>query len=311
MTFEPAEPESGEPGIISTLARALNVKLFSIGETPMTISTLATVLLILIVTFIASKVTRTAVERIMSRNEKRPQVVGTVTAIVHYCFLIIGFGIALQTAGINLSALFAAGAFFAVALGFAMQSITQNFVSGIILLSERSIKPGDILEVEGRVVRVREMGIRASTAQTRDGEDLIVPNGMLSQTMVTNYTLKDSAYRIRVPVGVTYSSDMAKVRSTLEEIAAEISQQWVLSSLSPNVFMTAFGDSSVNFEVAIWIDNPWERQQAISRVLEAIWWRFQEKNIVIAFPQLDVHFDPQVEKGLSQSLACLTNQGPN
>ena len=212
----------------------------------------------------------------------------------------IGSGVS-DTAGIDLTALFAAGALFAVGLGFAMQSIAQNFVAGVILLGERSIKPGDILQVEGKFVKVLEMGIRASVARTRDGEDLVIPNAVLIQTTVTNYTLKDSAYRIRVPVGVTYGSDMKLVKDTLTTVADKVSKTWAVAGHDPLVVMTEFGNHAVNWEVRIWMNDPWKALPATSALYEDIWWAFLEKEIVIAFPQLDVHFDPPVVESLARS----------
>jgi small-conductance mechanosensitive channel len=214
--------------------------------------------------------------------------------------LVVGVAVALETAGINLAALFAAGALFAVGIGFAMQSIAQNFVAGVILLVERSIQPGDLLQVEGKVVRVLDMGIRASVARTRDGEDLVIPNAVLIQTTVTNYTLKDSIYRIKVPVGVAYDSDMSVVKDTLSNVAREISEQYAIESHAPQVIMTEFGNHAVNWEVAIWMNDPWAARPAMSALHEAIWWAFKNKGIEIAFPQLDVHFDQPVVEGLAK-----------
>ena len=198
----------------------------------------------------------------------------------------------MNTLGINLTALFAAGAVFAVAIGFAMQNISQNFVSGVILLLERAIKPGDVLEVEGRIVRVRDMGIRATIGRTMDEEDIIIPNSQLVASPVKNYTLKDSLYRLRTVVGVVYSSDMARVRQVLERTAQEL--DWKSTHQPPRILMKEFGDSSVNFEVSLWIEDPWTMQQRRNELNEAVWWALKDAGITIAFPQLDVHFDPQV-----------------
>ena len=111
-----------------------------------------------------------------------------------------------------------------------------------------------------------------------------------------NYTLRDSTFRLRTEVGVNYDSDMQLVRQVLEEIANE--PQWNLPDVEPQVLLLGFGDNAVLFEVAVWMADPWLARQAHSDLNEAIWWRLKERNIVIAFPQLDVHFDAAVEKGL-------------
>ncbi|MFH1844578.1 MAG: mechanosensitive ion channel domain-containing protein, partial [bacterium] len=175
-------------------------------------------------------------------------------------------------------------------------NIVQNFVSGIILLAERTIKPGDVLQVDGRFVKVRHMGIRATIARTLDEEEIIVPNAAIVQGTVTNYTLQDSLYRLRATVGVVYGSDMKLVRETLETAAR--SQSWRYPAKDPVVFMTDFADSAVVWEVSVWIDDPWVMRRAKSDLNEAIWWALKEQGIVIAFPQVDVHLDEEVVRAL-------------
>jgi hypothetical protein len=192
----------------------------------------------------------------------------------------------------RMHALFAAGAVFAVGLGFAMQNISQNFVSGVILLIERTIKPGDILQVETEIVRVKRMGIRATVSRTLDDEEIIIPNSVLVQNSVKNYTLQDSLFRLRTLVGVIYGSNMALVRETLERTTREI--PWRVQAVQPRILMKQFGNSSVDFDVSVWIDDPWKKQVRLSELNERIWWALKEAGIVIAFPQLDVHFDPPV-----------------
>jgi small-conductance mechanosensitive channel len=208
----------------------------------------------------------------------------------------VGLGIGVHALGINLTALFAAGAVFAIGLGFAMQNIAQNFVSGLILLVERAIKPGDVLEVDGRLVRVVRMGIRATVSRTLDDEDLIIPNSTLVQSTVKNYTLRDPHYRVRSAVGVVYGSDMALVRRTLEEAARNFPGRD--PGTEPRILLLGFGTSSVDFEVSIWTTNPWRMRTVRSELNETIWWAFKSAGVTIAFPQLDVHFDPPIADSL-------------
>ena len=155
--------------------------LFSLAGTEVTLLSFATFVAILILTLVTSSILKKAVGRsIGERLGKREGTRAAILRLVHYVVLLIGLGIALQTVGINMNALFAAGAVFAVAIGFAMQNVVQNFVSGVILLAERSIKPGDILEVEGIVVKVVEMRIRTTVGRTWRDEELILPNSILS-----------------------------------------------------------------------------------------------------------------------------------
>ena len=277
----------------------LDGRLFEIGGTPVTILTLVSVLLIVLSTFVISKLVRKALERTIRRKDVLDEGnIAVVSRLAHYSILIVGFAIAVQTMGINLTALFAAGALFAVAIGFAMQNLTANFVSGVILLVERSVKPGDIVKVGDQIVMVKRMGIRACIARTLNEEDLIIPNAELVQSTVVNYTLRDPLTRLRVLVGVVYGSDMALVRQTLEEATAKLTFR--SKSKNPAILMSEFGDSSVNFDVSIWTEDPWSRQRHRSHLLEAIWWALKEKGITIAFPQVDVHFDPPVVESLER-----------
>lgn len=284
--------------VLEKVREILESRLFEIGGTPVTVATLVTVLAILIMTVVLSSTLRKGLVRVLLRTRAGQRWVGTVTGLLHYVLLVTGFGIAIQTVGIDLSALFAAGALFAVALGFAMQSISQNFVAGFILLSERTINPGDILVVEGKMVKVVEMGIRSITAESRDGENLIIPNSVLIQTTVTNYTLAHRAIRLRVPVGVVYRSDMAEVRKTLESVAQRVSEEWNTVDRASQVFMTGFGNHAVNWEVAVWTVDPWEYRPLMSHLHESVWRAFKDRDIVIAFPQLDVHLDEPVMESL-------------
>ena len=287
--------------VFGVLRNILDFRLFEMSGTVVTVAALLTAGLLLAVTVVAASALSSFVSRALLKRGAKPGPVGTISTLLRYLVLVVGIGVALETAGINLAALFAAGALFAVGLGFAMQSIAQNFVAGVILLVERSIQPGDLLMVEGKVVRVLEMGIRASVARTRDGEDLVIPNAVLIQTTVTNYTLKDSIYRIKALVGVTYDSDMAVVKETLTTVARTVSETYAVEGKAPQVILTDFGDNSVNWEVAIWMNDPWIARPAMSALHEAIWWAFKDNGVVIAFPQLDVHFDPPVAAGLARA----------
>jgi len=279
------------------LRRILNTELISIANTSVTLSTLIFFLAIIVATLVFSRLLQRALRRALSLRGIRDEgTVGVAERLAHYCVLALGIGVGLQTIGINLAALFAAGAVFAIGLGFAMQNIAQNFVSGVILLLERSIKPGDVLRVEDRFVRVQRMGIRATIARTLDDEEIIIPNANIVQSTVVNYTLRDSFYRVRCPVGVVYGSDMVLVRQTLERVAAEM--PWRHLEKEPVVLLTEFADSAVVYEVSVWIDDPWSVRRLKSQLNEAIWWAFKDAGVTIAFPQLDVHFDPPVTESL-------------
>lgn len=275
------------------LERVLTTDLFH-GVTPYQLLLLTTVL-------VAGWLFSRGVQRMLTRSFERRHTTDAGTQIVvmrlvHYSIMLIAVFVALNVVGVQLTSLFAAGAAFAVVIGFAMQNLSENFVSGVILMVERSITPGDIIEVEGRVVRVTRMGIRATVARTRDDEDMIIPNSLLVRSTVKNFTLRDSNYRLRALVGVSYGSDMHAVRKALD--AAAQSVPWRDREMGVRILLTEFGSSSVNFEVSVWIADPWHSRRLLSELNEALWWSLKEAGVTIAYPQMDLHLDREVLESL-------------
>ena len=278
---------------MARLKEILKTELFDIGGTPVAVSTIVTVILLLVATFVLSAIVRAAIRRRLSnRGLDEQHGIRIATKMLHYFIVIVGVTVALHTAGVRLTAVVAAGAVFAVGLGLAVQGIAQSLVSGIILLAERTIKPGDVIIIDDEFVKVVDMGIRATVVRTRNDADMIVPNTNLVSSTVENLTMQDSLYRLRVTVGVVYSADMALVRRTLEEIGNTTESR--AKEREPAVLMTDFGSSSVDFELSVWTKDPWTHEAQRSKLREAIWWAFKEKEITIAFPQMDVHFDPPI-----------------
>jgi small-conductance mechanosensitive channel len=274
--------------LLQAIRGVLDVRLFEIGGTTVTVSSVATFIVIVIVTFWVSRLIQQIIGRGMTRGGfSAPSTIALVQRGLHYLILLAGVAVALQTIGISLATVFAAGAVVAVGIGFALQNILQNFVSGIILLAERTIKETDVLDVEGRTIHVEQVGVRATVARTRDDERIIIPNSVLVQSIVANYTLADSFYRVRTAVGVSYGSDMHKVREVLEAAAAGVDDR--AAGKDPVVFMKEFGDSSVVWEVSIWSGDPWRSPRLRSALNETIWWALKDASITIAFPQLDLH----------------------
>lgn len=273
--------------------------IFTVQGRAITAFDLVTFVFIVLGTVFVSRVLRRSADRgLKRRGVDDPGTHAIANRLIHIAVLTIGLGTAATNLGFNLSAIFAAGAVLGVGIGFAFQNVAQNFISGLLLLFERSIKPGDILEVEGRVVRVEQLRVRSTVARTRHDEQLIIPNSTLAQGTVTNFTMADTFFRISLTVGVTYDSDMRVVRSALERAALDAPGR--SKDHDVQVLMTGFGDSSVNFEVSVWIDDPWRSRRALSDLHEAIWWALKEEAIVIAFPQLDVHFDGALHERLDR-----------
>ena len=283
--------------VLSALDRVLNTEIITLSGQAITAISLITFALIIFLTVTASRLLQKSANRAMdSRSIHDAATRAITTKLISFTVLGVGVATAVTNIGINLGALFAAGAVFAVGISFAFQNVAQNFLSGLILLFERSIKPMDVLEVEDRVVRVEKMGIRATVARTRDDEQLIIPNTVLAQGTVKNFTMSDSHYRIRVPVGVEYGSDLKHVRQVLEQTVS--GEQW-RSLRDPVVQLMGFGDSSVDYDVSVWTADPWTAPMVSSGLHEEIWWALKGADVVIAFPQLDVHLAPALEAAVA------------
>ena len=199
MTWSDFDPSA----VLLALRDVINMKIFVLGDRDVTPVTLLYLVGLYLLTTQVSRALQVAIARASGFRgvniDESSLAVGQ--RFVHYLTLTVGVIVALASLGIDLGALVTAGAVFAVGIGLAMQNLAQNFVSGMILLMEGSIKPTDIVEVEGRVVQVKQMGMRATIARTRDGEHLIIPNNNLVQATVKNLTHEDRNVRISVLVG--------------------------------------------------------------------------------------------------------------
>lgn len=208
--------------------------------------------------------------------------------IASVAIIIAAFFIGIDLIGIDLTALsFFSGA-FGLAVGFGLQKTIGNLFAGIILLMDRSIKPGDIIVVGDSFGWVNKIGVRAVSVLTRDGKEHLIPNENLMTTEVENWSYSDPNVRMKVPVGVSYKSDMKQVEKLLYQAVDDTTR--ILKRPAPKVWMTEFGDNSVNWEIRAWINDPQEGVGNIrGRLLMRIWELFQENGVEIPFPQRDVH----------------------
>ena len=174
-----------------------------------------------------------------------------------------------------------------VGIGFGLQAIVNNFVSGLIMLFERPLKIGDVIVVEGEWGEVTSLGLRSTTVQTFDNAEIVIPNSELVTKNVTNWTLAEKRVRVKVPVGVSYGSDIEKVISILLSCAEE--NPTVLYTPKPKALFLAFGDSSLNFELRVWISNFDDRLEVISELNREIESEFAAQGVVVPFPQRDLH----------------------
>ena len=193
----------------------------------------------------------------------------------------------MDSVGLNVSSLAAIGAVLMVGIGFGLQNIAQNFISGLILLLERPIRRGDIVSVAGVKGRVKEIRARSTLIETRDDVSIIVPNSQFISEQVINDSFSGNVIREKVDVAVAYGSDTRKVEQVLLEAAEAHSK--VQKSPPPRVVFESFGDSSLNFSLRIWISDIWGRDFIMSDIRFDIDHRFRENQIQIPFPQRDLH----------------------
>ncbi len=195
---------------------------------------------------------------------------------------------ALSAVGIDLTALAIFSGALGVGLGFGLQKIFSNLVSGFILLMDRSIKPGDVISLGPTYGWINHLGLRYTSVITRDGIEHLIPNEELITQRVENWSFSDDLVRLRIPIGIAYHSDVRLAMKLCLESAAKVAR--VQKSPEPRINVTGFGDSSVNFELRIWInDAPQGRGSVISDVLLEVWDAFHANDIEIPFPQRDLH----------------------
>jgi potassium efflux system protein len=227
-------------------------------------------------------------ENVLSRGQMDTGARLSIVRLVHYALILVGFLIALSSLGFDLKSITIIGGALGVGIGFGMQAIVNNFVSGLILLFERPIKVGDVIQLgDGQQGRVTNLGLRATTVQTFDRAEIVVPNGDLISSQVTNWTLGDRSMRLIIPVGVAYGSDVETVMRVLMAVATENAA--VLKDPQPMVLFLNFGDSSLDFQLRVWITDFGDRRIVQSALIREIDRRFRIEKIEIPFPQRDLH----------------------
>jgi small-conductance mechanosensitive channel len=215
-----------------------------------------------------------------------------------YIAIVISIFVGMSIAGINITNLALIAGALSVGIGFGLQNIVSNFISGIIILFEQPIKKGDWIKVGSTEGIVREINIRSTRVQTHDRSDVIVPNSDIVTNQVTNWMLSDAVGRVKVPIGVAYGSDVDLVRNILLDIAKNHSQvvQDNPELLPMHVNFLSFGDSALNFELRFFITDIANVFKVVSEINFEIVRQFEKHNVSIPFPQRDVHIHYQENK---------------
>ncbi len=280
---------------VDIIAGFIKMPLFRIGATEVTISNLLLALLTFILTIFLSSFARRLIKKRLSKDLKFSKgMTYAVQRIVHYIIISLGVIIAAQFLGINLSSFAIAFGFIGVGIGFGLQNLTSNFISGLIMLIEQPVTVGDLVTIESQIGKVSKVQLRATIINTIDNISIIVPNAKFVENQLINWSHGDPRVRLHCPVGVAYGSDVPLVRNTLLQVAKGHSQ--VLKNPAPQVLFERFNNSSLDFDLLVWINNPEKQFVVKSEINYAIDEAFRKNSIRIPFPQSDVHFYTEAGK---------------
>jgi small-conductance mechanosensitive channel len=271
------------------LHEVLSRPLFIIGKQPITLLFVIKAILLLIVLAIVARAARLIMEnRILPRTSMAPGQRYAFARAMGYVVFLIGLVVGLQSSGLDLSSLLVLGGAVGVGLGFGLQNIANNFISGLILLFEQPIRVGDRVEVGNTIGDVVQIAMRSTWIRTNDNVVIIVPNSEFVSQRVTNWTVNDPQVRFSLPVGVSYGSDPEKVREILLGVAR--ANPDVLTAPGPEVLFNGFGDSALNFELRVWSVTKVHLPNVLRSDLYFVMFKaLQANGIEIPFPQRDLH----------------------
>jgi potassium efflux system protein len=260
----------------------------SVGQISITLGSIVVFGLAVFLAFWVARTIRHVLADEVLPKMRLPQGVGnSISTLTYYLFITLGLLIALAIAGFHVGQLAIVFGALGVGIGFGLQNIVNNFVSGLILMFERPIRPGDVVEIAGVYGKVSDIGMRATTVVTFEGAEVLVPNGMLLSDKLVNWTLSNMNRRLEVKVGVAYGTDPASVVELLARTAGDT--PGVLKEPEPYALFTEFGASSLDFTVRAWSDNLQEWLKIHSDLTVRINNAIKEAGMEIPFPQHDLH----------------------
>jgi small-conductance mechanosensitive channel len=267
----------------------LSTRLFRVGETQVTVSSLLIALAILVASFVLSRLARTFVaDRLLGRTRLAAGSRYAIGRVFGYVILALGVLVALQPLGVNATTLAVFGGAIGIGVGFGLQDVVKNFVAGLIILIERPIQIGDSIELGDVTGDVTEIRGRATVVRTNDDIYLIVPNSKFISETVTNRSFRQRRVRYRIPVGVAYGTDPRAVEEALLDAASR--SESVLPDPAPSVWFRDFGDSALQFELLCWTSKLLHSAGSFrSELNHLVYEALRARGIEIPFPQRDVH----------------------
>ncbi len=270
----------------------LEIELLHIGDYVIQVFTVVNIVLILAGTSFLLWVIRKVLTRKGFFKHLDAGTSYAIYQIIKYIFWVVAFGFVLEAIGIKVTVLIAGSAALLVGVGLGLQQTFNDIVSGMILLSERSIKIDDILEIDGDIVKIQNIGLRTSKGLNRDMISIIIPNSLITTNKVINWSHQSKKTRFKIDVGVAYGSDVDRVIKVLKESALE--HREITNRELVEVFFLDFGDSALQFRLLFYSENVFRIERIKSDVRKIINRKFIENNITIPFPQRDLHIKGDV-----------------
>lgn len=278
-------------GLLTPTLQFLDSLSFSFGDDQISMLKVAKGIVASIIVFwISLGLSKFIETRIHKTEALTPSVQVLMAKLVRVGLIAVAILIVLSNSGINITAFAVFGGALGVGIGFGLQKVVSNLISGIILLLDRSIKPGDVIEVGQTYGRVHAMGARYASVITRDSMEFLIPNEDLITQQVVNWSYSSKNIRLRCSISVAYGSGIPVVIELVEQAAGQVDR--VLSSPAPRCLMTGFGDNAIDLELRFWIADPEKGCGAVkSDVLLAVWQSFHDNEIDIPFPQRDIRVE--------------------
>lgn len=275
------------PGVMNARWPLLHETLFTLAGGAVSFGSLLSGATIVVGAVLLTALVTRAVGALLRRRGVDAGVRFAIVKMLRYVMFVAGLFVAASSVGIRLDAVIAASAALAVGIGFGLQSVVQNFISGIILLIEQPVRKGDFVRVADAFGVVEDVGLRATRVVTRDEVSIIVPNSQFVTQAVVNYTRPTKNLRIHIAVGVAYGTDMARACEVLVAVASK--SDGVLAAPAPEVRLDGFGASSLDLALLVWIESARDDLLVASDLRFAIERAFREHDIAIPFPQRDLH----------------------
>ncbi|MBE2220240.1 MAG: mechanosensitive ion channel [Anaerolineae bacterium] len=267
----------------------------SLGTITVSLGGFLTALIVLyIFVVVAWVVKQMMVEILPTRLNAELGVIESIATLVRYLLLSIGIVLSLGVMGLDFTSLAIVAGGLSVGIGIGLQDTVSNFVSGLVLLFEQSLRPGDVVELDGRISQVERISLRATTVRTRTNEELIIPNNRFTSEQVKNLTRSDRLVQVLVPFGVSYKSNPQFIRHLAVETA--LTHPQVLSEPTPRLLFSGYGESSLDFNLSASINQPELMLSIRSDLYYLLWDAFAEHNIEIPFPQRDLNLRDGWEK---------------